>query len=364
MARRTLVFGPAYLDRVLRVDRPLVEPGAGGPLDQSVDGRSEFGPGLTLLDPGGASIEIELPPGWPGPTGVVTLSRAILSTQSRSRREVSGVAWHDDLGGMGAGYAKALGGVLTSALGPPDDPMSRAVSDLVARSGITHRPIRVEGSPADWTLLVTSAEFGDKLPIGFRGCHAALELLPAPAEPSCDLLVVAARPNRLAAQVLRGDGALVRFFAPAMRNMLDRDCPISGFADAIDVMTCNRREWENLDDREEVAWRLSVLAITDGPAGSVVRFTDPSGEAGLLRIPAFPRRHPPRDTNRAGEAFASAFLGTLLDGGWTPGVAEESLVRRAALRASAAAALVLDRSEFGFPTSEQIDEALRAGEVG
>ena len=36
----TLVFGPAYLDRVIRVDRPLVDPELGDrPLDESIDGR-------------------------------------------------------------------------------------------------------------------------------------------------------------------------------------------------------------------------------------------------------------------------------------------------------------------------------------
>ena len=41
--RRVSVFGPAYLDRVLRVDRPLDRSGIGPPLDQSVDGEWKFG---------------------------------------------------------------------------------------------------------------------------------------------------------------------------------------------------------------------------------------------------------------------------------------------------------------------------------
>src|SRR5206468_2000363 len=125
----------------------------------------------------------------------------------------------------------------------------------------------------DWTLLVTSAEFGDKLPIGFRGCHAALATLPAGTEAACDLPAVAALPNHVAAQLPPADGAGVRVFAPAMRKMRHLASPL-------------------------------------------------------------------------------------------PGVAEEPLVRHAAERASAAAALVLDRPEFGFPTTEEIDRALRAGAVG
>ena len=90
------------------------------------------------------------------------------------RRLVRGLAWHDDLGGMGAGYAAALGGQLCSALGSESDPTSQAISQRLAEYGIAHDPIRVLDRSADWTLLITSGEFGDKLPIGFRGCHAAL----------------------------------------------------------------------------------------------------------------------------------------------------------------------------------------------
>jgi ribokinase len=175
---------------------------------------------------------------------------------------------------------------------------------------------------------------------------------------------VAALPNPLAAAVLRQPGAAVRFFAPAMRNMRDRELPVGRFAEAIDVIACNHREWESLEDREAVAWQVSILAITDGPRGSSVRFTTPIGEPGMVTVPAFPRAASPGDTNRAGEAYAATLLATLLDGGWSPGVADESLIRYGAERASAAAALVLDRLDFGFPPAAAVDAALRAGRIG
>jgi ribokinase len=360
-----LVFGPAYLDRVIRVDRPLLDPDLGGrPLDGSVDGRwVEPGDGLALIDPLGNRIVVELPDDWPGPRGTVGLSRPLAKDPAGWSRTVRAVAWVDDLGGMGAGFAAALGGELVSALGPEDDPASRAISGLLSKNGVRHHPIRVEGTEADWTLLITSGGFGDKLPVGFRGCHASLAGLEPWASRPCKLRVVASLPNRLAAEALRGPSE-VRAFAPALRNILDLDPPVLTFADSIDVLSCNRGEWESLEDREQVAWQVSILAVTDGPEGATVRFTTPDGEAGLIRIPAFPRARPPRDTNRAGEAFASTLLSTLLGAGWTPGVTPPDLARLAAERASAAAALEIDRDEFGFPTSEQIDEALRIGRVG
>jgi ribokinase len=150
-----------------------------------------------------------------------------------------------------------------------------------------------------------------------------------------------------------------------MRNMVDRDHPVSRFAGSIDVISCNRQEWEALEDREEVAWRVSVLVITDGPNGASARFTKPDGDTGAVQVPAFPRDRPPRDTNRAGEAFAATLVSDLLAGGWNPGsgVVDEPLVRRAMLRASASAALVLDLIEFAFPAAEEIAAAVQAGRV-
>jgi len=368
MNLRAMVFGPAYLDRVLRVDRPLVAPALGPPIDQSVNGSLGFAGGcnLELTDPSGYTIEIALPPGWPGPSGRIELERGIRAGAT-GRRAVSGLSWTDDLGGMGAGYATALAGTLYCALGPEDDPISQVIASLLDRQAIAHSTIRVADHGADWTLLVSSGMHGDKLPIGFRGCHAALD--PGSFDPwlssPCDLRVAAALPNRLAAHILSAPGASCRVFAPAMRNMRDQEYLLSSFAGSIDLLCCNRQEWETLDDREEVAWRVSILVVTDGPSGSLARFTTPQGEPGTIRVPAFPRNRPPRDTNRAGEAFAAAFISTLLSQGWQPasGVVAANLVRQAMIRAAAAAALVLDRTDFGFPAPEAIDIALRAGRV-
>ena len=358
-----LIFGPAYLDRVVRVDRRLVDPSFGErPLDGSVDG-AWLGPGegLELVDPLGNRLAVGLPPDWPGPTGRVGLSRPLSPAKAGWSRRVESTGWRDDLGGMGAGYAAALGGELVCALGPGSDPTSRAVAGLLDAQGIRQRAIRVD-RPADWTLLISSGEHGDKLPIGFRGCHAALADLGPAADRFAPLRLAAALPNRLAGRALRGPAA-IRAFAPALRNMLDRDPPLLDFLDWVDVLSCNRGEWESLADRDEVAGRVALLVVTDGPAGATLRYTTPKGEAGRIEIPAFPRSRPPRDTNRAGEAFASALLSTLMAGGWTPGPIDPNLLGIAAERGSAAAALVLDRVDFGFPTDDEVDRAVRAGRV-
>jgi hypothetical protein len=365
---RVEVIGPAYLDRVLRVDGPLVNEPPGPPVDQSTDGAWEFAStrGIEVIDPTGYTLAIAVPDDWPGPTGQVRLT-SLIREGAAGRRSLRGLEWHDDLGGMGAGYAAALNGTLVCALGAENDPTSREVSKRLRRRRIAHKAILVPDHGADWTLLITSGELGDKLPIGFRGCHAAIDaaVLSVIAEGTSDLRVVASLPNALSACALRKPGAGVKLFAPAMRNMLDREFPVGRFAAAIDVLCCNRIEWEALEDREDVRWQVSILVVTDGPRGSTVRYTTPQGDPGLLQIKAFPRERPPRDTNRAGEAYGATFIGSLLEQEWDAGkgVVEDELIRVAAERASAAAALVLDRVKFGFPSAREIDKALKAGRV-
>lgn len=366
----TLVYGPAYLDRVLRVDRPLLQGAPGATVDGSVKCLRtllvEPSPDRLEITSSSASFVVDpLPRDWPGPRGSLVTEPFGERSAVASEHRVAGGAWLDDLGGMGAGYAAALGGTLVSALGSEDDPMSAAIADLLERERIVHRPITILDRAADWTLLVTSGPHGDKLAIGFRGCHEAVRALPElPRTDQPDLVVVAGLPNRLAAEALGRHAGSVRMLAPAMRNMTDSDPPLASLSGLFDLLCCNRREWETLADREAVAAQLSVLAITDGPQGSLVRYRGIEGHAEFT-IPAFPRDTPPKDTNRAGEAYASALVTTLLVGGWRPPAAVPSdLARRAAAHASATAALVLDQEQFGFPSAAQVQAALRAERVG
>ncbi|MEW4570387.1 PfkB family carbohydrate kinase [Tautonia sp. JC769] len=370
MPRRVLVFGPAYLDRVLRVDRPLLPPGLGaGPLDLSVGGRWSAGhspdASLILTDPLGVRLVITLPEGWPaGLPSEIELDRPLLQSSETVTHEVRGIDWQDDLGGMGAGFAAALGGLLVSALGPESDPTSGRVASMLAEQGIHHHPIRVPETEADWTLLISSGPHGDKLPVGFRGCHAALSTYPGLATEPVDVLVAASLTNRLVRSAFESVPARVRVFAPTLKNMTDTAPPLSAFADRVDLLCCNRHEWEALADRDAVARIIPVLSITDGPNGGIVRFQDSSGSLREHVEPAFPRDHPPQDTNRAGEAYASTLLTTVLESGWRGGPVEAEVIERAARRAAAAAGLVIGHKDFRFPTAGEIDDAVRLGRIG
>lgn len=365
MPKVVRVVGPAYLDRVLRVDRPLLDRGReAAPIDRSVDGVSIAEPSdrtslLIEADDGRLVVALDDAMRAKLPARVSIRGRLGFSGE----RLLEATALEDDLGGMGAGYAKALRGTLISALGGAGDPVSRRVLRLIESHGIAHLPILVEGRAADWTLLLTSGGFGDKLAIGFRGCHAA-----APADcfrcaDSVDLLVVASMTNAIAEAALRSSRAAARVFAPSIRNMIDADPPVAEFAECIDVLSCNRGEWDGLHDRDQVERAVKLLIVTDGPRGGVIRARGEQDAIVEIEVPAFPRRSPPRDTNRAGEAFASCMVELLFDSGWSTRNFTDDRLRRAAERAAAAAALELDMTGFGFPTNEEIDKALRDGYV-
>ena len=183
------------------------------------------------------------------------------------------------------------------------------IVDRLAGLGIEHQPIRVLDRQADWTLLITSGEFGDKLPIGFRGCHARARTRIARRARQA-----AVRPSRRGVASQPGGGTCAshaRRWSPVVRTgdaqHARSRCSVSSFAASIDILCCNRIEWETLEDREEVAWQLSILVVTDGPKGSTVRFTTPSRRC---RDPPYPSispraaaaRHQPGGRSLRGDA--------------------------------------------------------------
>jgi ribokinase len=381
-----VVFGPAYLDRVLRVDRPLL-PGGGPPLDRSVEALHVLlgiDDQLRIVDPSGREIRLALPADWPGPRGELRLRDSLGPPDCSApwTHSLEAVAWHDDLGGIGAGYAKALGARLVSALGGEDDPMSRQISALLASEAIRHEPVRRAGTSADWTLLVTSGPHADKLPIGFRGCHAALhveDLASWDLARAAHLVVVAGLPNRLAQAIfhavsdnlrptqtrLEPEPRPLRVFAPTMRNTRDDDPPIRAFAEQLDVVSANAEEWENLaePDRRALELHARLTIETRGARGAMLVVKMSGTDRRRVFVEAFPRTCPPRDTNRAGETFTTTLLRAMIESPEPAWVASPAWWQAAGRRAAAAAAVVLDRDRFGFPGDLEIEQALREGVV-
>jgi ribokinase len=264
---------------------------------------------------------------------------------------------------MGAGFAAALRGTLTSALGPQHDPISDSISTLLQSYQISHNPARIPDRAADWTLLVTSGPHGDKLAVGFRGCHAALSpatLAQVDLDPQLDLLVVAGLSTAQSLSLLtRAAPRTLRLLAPSIRTLRDLVPPLSDLAPHLDLLSCNHAEWTAIppDTQARLRALIPLIAVTLGPRGARLLLGDQQ-----LEIPAFPRTHPPRDTNRAGEAFASTLIARLWLSGWRRGQPlRPGPLRSAAQAATAAAALVLDLDRFGFPTPADIDSALDRG---
>ncbi len=302
---RVLVFGPAYPDVVVETPRPL----AGVRLDQSLpaltatprdDGR------VVVTGPTGDALTFPLPPHATTAACTLTLAEPVLARLrgADTRETVTGeypvTGFRRQLGGMGAGYALALGGTLHMPVGA--DALGREVRALLAAAGIAAAP-RVLDCPSDSSLVILSAR-GDKLAIGVR---QAMVRWTATADDlalldDADALVVCGAPNALLADLLAHRSNLPVLCAPAMRNVSDTAVPLAALAASISVLTCNALEWAHLPDRDAVRAQVPLVAVTDGPRGSTLYLGDDS-----LFLPAAP--HPaPADTNRAGETYGATLF--------------------------------------------------------
>lgn len=359
-----LIFGPAYLDIVIRVAGPIAD----RPIDLGCDGHlvPDRFDRLEIVCPNGASLLILGLKGSACPTGRLMTAYDVLP--AGLRRTIALVETLEDLGGMGAGYAAALGGRLVSALASPDDPLSAMVRKALHRKGIDHMPVAfADIAQADTTIIVTSGASGDKLPIGLRGCHASLDADDVIGCDSAPVVVAASLPNALMHAVLAEHHSSLRILAPSARNCRDRGDPLGHLAAETDLLLLNSGEWAELTEADRHAFEDSaaILSITRGPDGAEILWRNEAGERLSHFEPAFPRRRPPVDTNRAGEAFASQLILKLVELGWSHEhrAVDAQAVRVAALYASAAAGLVIEMPRFGFPSQEDVDQAVSLGEI-
>lgn len=365
---KVLVYGPAYLDLVIRVGRPLVRPGA-APLDRSVDGvffinDQTSTSTLELVDTNQKRLILTGLHPAKHPTGTLRLSHPALDF---SEIELEPLEIAGDLGGMGAGYAAAMKGTLVSALAGRDDYARHMIETAIAENEIVHKPVIIPDVSTDCTLIVSSGPHGDKLPVGLRGCHARLHANQMHLKGDWDVVVAASMHNELISELLAQHKNCLRVLAPATRNCRERTTRLGLLSRLADFMSLNQYEWEEIEKDDRRSWLAgdAIICVTKGPEGAEISWKNDFGERAFHHVPVFPRSEPPVDTNRAGEAFAAFFLNELWRRGWSkacPRVTQE-MIQGAARAGSAAAGLTINMRAFGFPTGSELAGAIERGSV-
>ncbi len=398
-----LVVGPAYLDHVFRVDRPLVPPGLLPPgwrrryvLDRSVGElgrdpepadilvvRSTAGDEIRISGSGHASLPftgtvlVEGPWVGAGPRVGPEDPRmaAVVAEHTKGpafvvRNSVALVEYRRLLGGMGAGFAAALKAKLIAPLGSPDgaaaDQVGESILGMLAEAGVSVMPQLLAGYASDTTLLLTSGRFGDKFPVGRRqvgrGFHVDESV--ASALGQAEIVVLAAVENDFARAVLDHLEDAFVVFAATFRHVMEKEPKLVSLAERIDYVCCNEQEWELLDGREELRRKVPLVTVTRGKRGAVAFFKDTAGEQHVMRFPAFGAGMPPVDTNRAGEAFAAAFLNCILAEVGVPGLRrrgyDPDLIAQAGKEAAVAAFLQVQTAAFRFAPRFEILRELRS----
>jgi len=360
--RRYLIFGPAYLDVVLETESPLV---TGDPpllLDQSLLALSATGrdDGMLEVDgPTGDRLLFPLPAAQAAMAATYHLAEPVLARLlgRDTTRTVNGTypvaQFRSQLGGMGAGYAKAFGGLLRTPFGGSGDApdvTGRQVLGWLAQHAIRCAPVYLPDCTSDSSLVLLSA-CGDKLAIGVREAmvhwRAAEEDRALVAEAAA--LVFCGAPNALLATVLSWQPGIPVMCAPALRNVCDAAVPLAAQAEGIHYLAMNALEWAQLTGRERLRDQVPVISITDGPHGSRILFRD-----GEVYIPAQPYVGP-ANTNRAGETYASTFFKVLLaeqPDFYRSGRVGEDVAAHAGAIATAQATRQLAIQEFAFPPDD------------
>ena len=221
----------------------------------------------------------------------------------RAGGRVRGLDWHDDLGGMGAGYAAALNGTLFSALGPEGEPVSQA--DLEAAERRRHPARRDSGDGPSGRLDAVDHErrvrrqAADRLSrlsssrgCRQRTCRACRGVLRASRR-----CFAAQRASRESARRAGGRSSVVR------ASDAERAGPrVSASLNLRRRSTCcaaTDSSGRRSRIAKTVACQLSILVVTDGPRGSMVRYGRTRRSIlGCWRLKPFPRtrsaaRHEP-----------------------------------------------------------------------
>lgn len=381
---RVQVIGPSYLDEIIEVDGPLCHerwvrealPERAGPVridysrtEAEREPLDEPGVFLQVDSPGGDSIRVT-EPGTSGGRRLLVEEERLFDAASLGLSddprvpplltEVPLCGRRLQLGGMGAGYALALGGRLVlplgAAAGQPDVDALK-MCEMMEGCGISCDPVWVSGADTDVTTLLWSSA-GDKLPVGRRSaCYAVTaEALLERAVPA-DLNIITSLPSATARSVAK-DLTGWKLLTPSLRNL--REGGVEQVCAAVDAVSMNSTEWGALADPEQVRRCCPLVLVTRGEEGAAVAFRDKAGRMCWTEVPAAELEEGVVDANHAGEAFTAGFLGALLG---QMSVAElrrgeysEGILREAAWQGSLSAALELTKREMRFPDRAEVLE--------
>ncbi len=360
-----LVYGPAYIDYLLETTPPLIADLPTVLLDQSLpakraDVRDD---GVILLEgPNGDRMEFQLPPAYRQAGATYHAREPVLARllKSDTARPVVGtypvLSFGEELGGMGAGYATALAGVLRMPLGTTGavpDATGRAVLEKLAQYGIASLPCLLPHCASDTSLVIYTAR-GDKLAVGARqamrrwAVNAADRAMVAGAGG----LVFCGAPNSLTREILSWEPGVPVMCAPAMRNVVDTTVPLAALATGIHYLTLNMLEWTHSPDRDRLRAVIPLISVTDGPRGSYLYCRDEE-----FFIPALP--HPgPTNTNRAGETYGATVFRTVLrlaPDFHRDGHVPTAVARQAGAYAARQAWKQLEFTDFAFPLADETD---------
>ncbi len=364
-----IVYGPAYLDIVVRVDKPLIadqchviDHGGNGIFTPSVFSREKHN--IAITDTHGHKLIINEAKN----ADICGEFQIIDSVLNFSSQNVNATEVIEDLGGMGAGFAKILNAMLISCLPSENCPVRGKVIQLLLENQIQLQPVYLEKTKTDWTLLISSGAFGDKMPIGLRGCHEIVRLDQLHLNnAAADISVVASLPNQIMLGLLKNSSSSIRMLVPSLRNCIPEKSPVSigQMAQFAEVFAVNRTEWLALGEAAQTAWlgSAAIISISDGPGGADISWRGLDGRREYHHEAAFPRDVKPIDTNRAGEAFAGNFLRALVEMGWKGKASNisEAMIKSASKIASAAAGLTIQIPRFGFPSINEIKMTIQRG---
>jgi sugar/nucleoside kinase (ribokinase family) len=355
MDKPIVIYGPAYLDIVVELACRLVPDLV---LDQSLPATSmtaRHDGTILLCGDNGDYFSFTLPSEGANAAATYQLTEPVLARLlgADTQRTLTGTypvsRCYAQIGGMGAGYAKAFHGLLRMPLGRDD--IGNEVLRQLQTFEIASSPYYIDGCSSDTSLLILSTQ-AEKLAVGVRQAMMRWQTTAADHHlvDTASALVFCGVPNALMAEILSWHPDIPVMCAPAMRNVCDTTVPLAELASQIDYLTLNALEWEYLTASSGSLAQIPLVSVTNGPHGSkLIVHGDEE-----ITLPAQPCAGPV-NTNRAGETYGSTAFKALLHyapGFFTSTRLDVALAERIGSIATAQAARQLAITGFAFPPDD------------